>query len=111
MELQVNNFSRFPSDWSLRCHWKSDVQLKLGTGADTNAKDEKTFIELFPEAKLDSTVATMDNYGNNGNDIVIHGKFQCCLRREGSKYKQTFYVTNTNCKWYISCPSIVKQKQ
>ena len=72
----------------------STVLLKADTGADINLMNNKTFNQLFGEAKevLKPTPIKMENYGNTA--VKVLGMFHALLRWKDKVYRQLFYVTD-----------------
>ena len=72
----------------------STVLLKADTGADINLMNNKTFNQLFGEAKdvLKPTPIKMENYGNTA--VKVLGMFHAFLRWKDKVYRQLFYMTD-----------------
>ena len=85
--LKGNNANSPPST-------PSTVLLKVDTGADVNLMNNKTFNQLFGEAKdvLKPTPIKMENYGNTA--LKVLGMFHAFLRWKDKVYRQLFYVTD-----------------
>ena len=73
---------------------QSTVLLKADTGVDINLMNNKTFNQLFGEAKdvLKPTPIKMENYGNTA--VKVLGMFHAFLRWKDKVYRQLFYVTD-----------------
>ena len=79
---------------SCTVHSPQSVLLKADTGADVNLMNQKTFDELFGQAKgvLQLTPIRMENYGNTA--VKVLGMFHAFLRWKDKVYKQLFYITD-----------------
>ena len=81
---------------------KHHIVVRVGTGADVNCMNEKTFNELFPEVELSVCPHEIQNFGNSIADISILGQFCTYLEFRSEKYLNTFIVTNVN-----DCPNLL----
>ena len=66
------------------------LTLQADTGADMNAINRKTFIELFPDVKLEESTQILQNFDRRL--IKPIGSFRCFLRWKGHKYRVKFEV-------------------
>ena len=66
------------------------LTLQADTGADMNAINRKTFIELFPDAELEESTQILQNFDKRL--IKPIGSFRCFLRWKGHKYRVKFEV-------------------
>ena len=66
------------------------LTLQADTGADMNAINKKTFIELFPDVELEETTQILQNFDKRL--IKPIGSFRCFLRWKGHKYRVKFEV-------------------
>ena len=66
------------------------LTLQADTGADMNAINKKTFIELFPDAELEESTQILQNFDKRL--IKPIGSFRCFLRWKGHKYRVKFEV-------------------
>ena len=64
--------------------------LQADTGADMNAINKKTFIELFPDVELEESTHILQNFDKRL--IKPIGSFRCFLRWKGHKYRVKFEV-------------------
>ena len=64
--------------------------LQADTGADMNAINKKTFIELFPDVELEESTQILQNFDKRL--IKLIGSFRCFLRWKGHKYRPKFEV-------------------
>ena len=87
---------KFPIDVKPRGPYKHHLVVGVGTGADVNCMNEKTFKELFHEVKLSVCPHKIQNFGNSVVDISILEQFCTYLQFRGEKYLNTFIVTNAN---------------
>ena len=93
---------KFPIDVDPRGPYKHHIEVSVGTGADVNCMNEKTFRKLFPKVELSVCPHNIQNFGNSTADIYILGQFRTYLQFRGKKYLSTFVVTNAN-----DCPNIL----
>ena len=66
------------------------LTLQADTGADMNAINRKTFIELFPDVELEESTQILQNFDKRL--IKPIGSFRCFLRWKGHKYRVKFEV-------------------
>ena len=66
------------------------LTLQADTGADMNAINKKTFIELFPDVELEESTHILQNFDKRL--IKRIGSFRCFLRWKGHKYRVKFEV-------------------
>ena len=66
------------------------LTLQADTGADMNAINKKTFIELFPDVELEESTHILQNFDKRL--IRPIGSFRCFLRWKGHKYRVKFEV-------------------
>ena len=66
------------------------LTLQADTGADMNAINKKTFIELFPDVKLEESTLILQNFDKRL--IKPIGSFRCFRRLKGHKYRVKFEV-------------------
>ena len=66
------------------------LTLQPDTGADMNAINKKTFIELFPDVELEESTQILQNFDKRL--IKPIGSFRCFLRWKGHKYRVKFEV-------------------
>ena len=66
------------------------LTLQADTGADINAINKKTFIELFPDVELEESTHILQNFDKRL--IKPIGSFRCFLRWKGHKYRVKFEV-------------------
>ena len=66
------------------------LTLQADTGADMNAINKKTFIELFPDVELEESTQILQNFDKR--IIKPIGSFRCFLRWKGHKYRVKFEV-------------------
>ena len=66
------------------------LTLQADTGADMNAINKKTFIELFPDVELEESTQIHQNFDKRL--IKPIGSFRCFLRWKGHKYRVKFEV-------------------
>ena len=66
------------------------LTLQADTGADMNAINKKTFIELFPDVELEESTHILQNFDKRL--IKPIGSFRCFLRWKGRKYRVKFEV-------------------
>ena len=66
------------------------LTLQADTGADMNAINKKTFIELFPDVELEESTQILQNFDKRL--IKLIGSFRCFLRWKGHKYRVKFEV-------------------
>ena len=66
------------------------LTLQADTGADMNAINKKTFIELFPDVELEESTHILQNFDKRL--IKPIGSFRCFLRWKGHKYRVKFEV-------------------
>ena len=66
------------------------MTLQADTGADMNAINKKTFIELFPDVELEESTHILQNFDKRL--IKPIGSFRCFLRWKGHKYRVKFEV-------------------
>ena len=66
------------------------LTLQADTGADMNAINKKTFIELFPDVELEESTHILENFDKRL--IKPIGSFRCFLRWKGHKYRVKFEV-------------------
>ena len=66
------------------------LTLQEDTGADMNAINKKTFIELFPDVELEESTQILQNFDKRL--IKPIGSFRCFLRWKGHKYRVKFEV-------------------
>ena len=66
------------------------LTLQADTGADMNAINKKTFIELFPDVELEESTQIVQNFDKRL--IKPIGSFKCFLRWKGHKYRVKFEV-------------------
>ena len=66
------------------------LTLQADTGADMNAINKKTFIELFPYVELEESTHILQNFDKRL--IKPIGSFRCFLRWKGHKYRVKFEV-------------------
>ena len=66
------------------------MTLQADTGADMNAINKKTFIELFPDVELEASTHILQNFDKRL--IKPIGSFRCFLRWKGHKYRVKFEV-------------------
>ena len=64
------------------------LTLQADTGADMNAINKKTFIELFPDVELEESTQILQNFDKRL--IKPIGSFRCFLRWKGHKYRVKF---------------------
>ena len=76
--------------------YKHHLVVRVGTGADVNCMNEKTFNELFPEVQLSVCPHEIQNFGNSVADVSILGQFCIYLEFRVEKYLNTFIVANVN---------------
>ena len=95
-------FLKFPIDVNPRGTYKHHLEISIDTGADVNCMNEKTFKKLFPEVELSVCPHSIQNFGNSTADVYILGQFHTYLQFRGTKYLNTFIITNTN-----DCPNIL----
>ena len=69
------------------------LTLQADTGADMNAINKKTFIELFPDVELEELTHILQNFDKRL--IKPIGSFRCFLRWKGHKYRVKFEVMGT----------------
>ena len=66
------------------------LTLQADTGADMNAINKKTFIELFPDVELEESTQILQNFDKRL--IKPIGSFRCFLRWKVHKYRVKFEV-------------------
>ena len=66
------------------------LTLQADTGADMNAINKKTFIELFPDVELEELTHILQNFDKRL--IKPIGSFRCFLRWKNHKYRVKFEV-------------------
>ena len=66
------------------------LTLQADTGADMNAINKKSFIELFPDVELEESTQILQNFDKRL--IKPIGSFRCFLRWKGHKYRVKFEV-------------------
>ena len=66
------------------------LTLQADTGADMNAINKRTFIELFPDVELEESTQILQNFDKRL--IKPIGSFRCFLRWKGHKYRVQFEV-------------------
>ena len=66
------------------------LTLQADTGADMNAINKKTFIELFPDVELEESTHILQNFDKRL--IKPIGSFRCFLRWKSHKYRVKFEV-------------------
>ena len=66
------------------------LTLQADTGADMNAINKKTFIELFPDVELEESTQILQNFDKRL--IKPIGSFRCFLRWKGHKYRVKFEI-------------------
>ena len=66
------------------------LTLQADTGADMNAINKRTFIELFPDVELEESTQILQNFDKRL--IKPIGSFRCFLRWKGHKYRVKFEV-------------------
>ena len=66
------------------------LTLQADTGADMNAVNKKTFIELFPDVELEESTQILQNFDKRL--IKPIGSFRCFLRWKDHKYRVKFEV-------------------
>ena len=66
------------------------LTLQADTGADMNAINKKTFIELFPDVELEESTQILQNFDKRL--IKPIGSFRCFLGWKGHKYRVKFEV-------------------
>ena len=66
------------------------LTLQADTGADMNAINKKTFIELFPDVELEESTHILQNFDKRL--IKPIGSFRCFLRWKGHKNRVKFEV-------------------
>ena len=66
------------------------LTLQADTGADMNAINKKTFIELFPDVELEESTQILQNFDKRL--IKPIGSFRCFLRWKDHKYRVKFEV-------------------
>ena len=66
------------------------LTLQADTGADMNAINKKTFIELFPDVELEESTHILQNFDKRL--IKPIRSFRCFLRWKGHKYRVKFEV-------------------
>ena len=66
------------------------LTLQADTGADMNAINKKTFIELLPDVELEESTHILQNFDKRL--IKPIGSFRCFLRWKGHKYTVKFEV-------------------
>ena len=66
------------------------LTLQADTGADANAINKKTFIELFPDVELEESTQILQNFDKRL--IKPIGSFRCFLRWKDHKYRVKFEV-------------------
>ena len=66
------------------------LTLQADTGADMNAINKKTFIELFPDVELEESTQILQKFDKRL--IKPIGSFRCFLRWKGHKYRVKFEV-------------------
>ena len=66
------------------------LTLQADTGADMNAINKKTFIELFPDVELEESTYMLKNFDKRL--IKPIGSFRCFLRWKDHKYRVKFEV-------------------
>ena len=66
------------------------LTLQADTGADMNAINKKTFIELFPDVELEESTHILQNFDKRL--IKPIGSFRCFFRWKGHKYRVKFEV-------------------
>ena len=66
------------------------LTLQADTGADMNAINKKTFIELFPDVELEESTHILQNFDKRL--IKPIGSFRCFLRWKGHKYRVKYEV-------------------
>ena len=66
------------------------LTLQADTGAEMNAINKKTFIELFPDVELEESTHILQNFDKRL--IKPIGSFRCFLRWKGHKYRVKFEV-------------------
>ena len=66
------------------------LTLQADTGADMNAINKKTFIELFSDVELEESTQILQNFDKRL--IKPIGSFRCFLRWKGHKYRVKFEV-------------------
>ena len=93
---------KFPMAKHPKGSYKNHIVVRVGTGADLNCINEKTFNELFPEVELSVYTHEIQNFRNSIADILILGQFFTYLEFRGEKYLNTFIVTNAN-----DCPNLL----
>ena len=64
--------------------------LQADTGADMNAINKRTFIEVFPDVELEESTQILQNFDKRL--IKPIGSFRCFLRWKGHKYRVKFEV-------------------
>ena len=93
---------KFPIGKHPKGPYKHHIVVRVGTGADVNCMNEKTFNELFPEVELSVCPHEIQNFGSSIADISILGQFHTYLEFRSEKYLNTFIVTNPN-----DCPNLL----
>ena len=78
------------------------LTLQADTGADMNAINKKTFIELFPDVELEESTQIVQNFDKRL--IKPIGSFRCFLRWKGHKYRVKFEVMG------METPNILSRK-
>ena len=78
------------------------LTLQADTGADMNAINKKTFIELFPDVELEESTHILQNFDKRL--IKPIGSFRCFLRWKGHKYRVKFEVMG------IETPNLLSRK-
>ena len=66
------------------------LTLQADTGADMNAINKRTFIELFPDVELEESTQILQNFDKRL--IKPIGSFRCFLRWKSHKYRVKFEV-------------------
>ena len=66
------------------------LTLQADTGADMNAINKKTFIDLFPDVELEESTQILQNFDKRLMKPI--GSFRCFLRWKGHKYRVKFEV-------------------
>ena len=66
------------------------LTLQADTGADMNAINKRTFIELFPDVELEESTQILQNFDKRL--IKPIGSFRCFRRWKGHKYRVKFEV-------------------
>ena len=79
-------YLKFPIASHPKGLYKHHVMVRVGTGADVNYMNEKTFSELFPEVQLSVCPHEIQNFRNSIADISILGQFSTYLEFRGQKY-------------------------